>query len=80
MAHNHYFKDVSYLSKIDVYQVINLFKVVDPCLQHAIKKLLVAGGREGSKDIHHDIQDVIDSCLRWQEIQKENEKLCKFVD
>lgn len=78
MAHNHYFKDVSHMKQIDVYQVINLFHVTDPCLQHAIKKLLVAGGREGAKDINHDIQDVIDSCLRWQEIQKENESLCKF--
>ena len=41
-------------------------------------QLLVAGGREGAKDINHDIQDVIDSCLRWQEIQRENESLCKF--
>ena len=69
--HNHYFKDVSHLDYIDVYRVCKLFDVTDPCLQHALKKLLVAGGR-GHKDISHDIKDVIDSCLRWQEIQAED--------
>ncbi len=70
-AHNHYFKDVSNLDYIDVYRVIKLFDVTDPCLQHALKKLLVAGNR-GHKDLTRDVQDVIDSCLRWQEMQKEN--------
>jgi hypothetical protein len=70
--HNHYFKDVSHLDYIDVYRIIDLYKIQDPCLQHALKKLLVTGGR-GSKDTNKDIQEVIDSCLRWQEMQKENE-------
>jgi hypothetical protein len=71
--HNHYFKDVSHLDYIDVYRIIDLYKIQDPCLQHALKKVLVAGGR-GSKDTNKDIQEVIDSCLRYQEMQKENEK------
>ncbi len=71
--HNHYFKDVSKLDYIDVYRVIQLFGITDPCLQHALKKLLVAGGR-GHKDISRDVQDVIDSCVRWQEIQLEDMK------
>ena len=70
-AHNHYYKNVSHLEYIDVYRVLELFNVTDPCLQHAMKKLLVAGGR-GHKDISRDIQDVIDSCVRWQEMQREN--------
>ena len=70
-AHNHYFKDVSCLDYIDVYRVLDLFKVTDPCLQHAVKKLLVAGGR-GHKDIERDIQDVIDSCERWKEMKQED--------
>ena len=36
---NHYFKDVSNLKHIDVYRVLILFGVTDPCLQHAIKKI-----------------------------------------
>lgn len=72
-AHNHYFKFVGNLEYIDVYRVIQLFNVTDPCLQHALKKLLVAGGR-GHKDISRDVQDVIDSCVRWQEMQSENKE------
>lgn len=72
-AHNHYFKDVRHLDYIDVYRVIDLFGVTDPCLQHALKKLLVAGGR-GHKGIETDIQDVIDSCERWKEMQKEDKE------
>jgi hypothetical protein len=39
-------------------------------------KLLVTGGR-GFKDIDHDIQDVIDTLVRWQEMRKEDDELCK---
>lgn len=69
--HNHYFKNVEHLDYIDVYRIIELFNITDPCLQHALKKLLVAGGR-GHKDIDRDIQDVIDSCQRWQEMREED--------
>lgn len=69
--HNHYYKDVTHLAYIDVYRVLDLFNVTDPCLSHAVKKLLVAGGR-GHKDISRDVQDVIDSCVRWQEMQQED--------
>ena len=47
--YSHYYKKVPF-DYIDVYRVLDLFSVTDPCLQHAIKKLLVAGGR-GHKDI-----------------------------
>jgi hypothetical protein len=70
--HNHYFKDVTKLDFIDVYRVLSLFNVTDPCIQHAIKKLLVAGGRGAGKDINKDIQESIDSLIRWQDMQKEN--------
>lgn len=45
----HYFKDVRHLDKVDVYRVLALFEVTDPAIQHAVKKLLCAGGR-GVKD------------------------------
>ena len=69
--HSHYFKDVSHLSMIDVYRVLLLFGVTDPCLQHAAKKLLVAGGR-GTKAITHDVQDAIDSLERWKTMRAED--------
>ncbi len=71
--HNHYFKDVSKLQTVDVYRVLNLFNVTDPCIGHAIKKLLVAGGRGAGKSIDKDIAEAIDSLTRWQEMQIEDE-------
>lgn len=69
--HNHYHKDVSKLDFVDVYRICQLFNVTDPCIQHALKKLLVAGGRGAGKDIGKDIQESIDSLTRWQEMRKE---------
>lgn len=70
--HYHYFKDVSNLLKIDVYRVLKLFDVTDPCIQHAVKKLLCAGGR-GVKDVDKDVHEAIDSLLRYEEMRKEDE-------
>lgn len=68
--HQHYFKDVSNLDKIDVYSVLSLFEVTDPCIQHAVKKLLCTGKR-GHKDFNKDVQDAIDSLVRCQELYEE---------
>lgn len=62
--HPHYFKDVSHLKDIDVYRVLKLFNVTDPCVQHAVKKLLVAGGRGAGKDIERDLREAGDSINR----------------
>lgn len=70
--HSHYFKDVSNLLEIDVYRVLKLFDVTDPCIQHAVKKLLCAGGR-GVKDVDKDVHEAIDSLLRYEEMRKEDE-------
>lgn len=70
--HNHYFKKVAGLEYIDVYRVLDLFNVTDPCVQHAVKKLLVAGGRGAGKDISKDIKEAIDSLTRWQEMRSED--------
>jgi hypothetical protein len=71
--HNHYFKSVSHLTRIDVYRILNLYQVTDPCLQHAIKKLLVAGTRGAGKGPRQDIQEAIDSLERWKEMRKEDD-------
>ena len=70
--HNHYFKDVQHLQYVDVYRVLSLFNVTDPCIQHATKKLLVAGGRGAGKDKSKDIQESIDSLVRWQQMRDED--------
>lgn len=61
--HEHYKKDVSHLKMIDVYRVIQLFNVTDPCEQHAVKKILCAGSR-GRKSSEQDIREAIDSLNR----------------
>jgi hypothetical protein len=67
----HYFKDVSYLETVDVYRVLTLFKVNDPCIQHAIKKLLCAGDR-GDKSMIKDITEARDSLNRHLEMLQED--------
>lgn len=69
--HAHYFKNVEHLKTIDVYRVLELFSISDQKLGHAIKKLLVAGGR-GHKDVEKDIQEAIDTLQRWQEMRAED--------
>lgn len=68
-----YFKDVEKLKSVDVYRVLLLFGVTDPCLQHAIKKLLCAGQR-GAKDELKDVQEAIASLTRYLEIKTEDNK------
>lgn len=65
-----YFKDVSRLDFIDVYQVHNLFNVDDPsgAIQHASKKLLLSGVRTGGKSKADDIREARDTLNRWLEI------------
>lgn len=70
--YSHYQKSVEHLKWIDVYRVLVLFGVTNPCLQHAIKKLLCAGQR-GIKDQKQDVQEAIASLLRYLEMQTEDE-------
>jgi len=61
--HSHYFKDVSHIKELDVYRVLELFNVANPCIQHATKKLLCAGNR-GAKDYEKDLREAADSIHR----------------
>lgn len=67
----HYYKNVSHLQDLDAYRVLERFGIRHPALQHAIKKLLVAGGR-GAKDVDQDVQEAIDSLERFQDMRKED--------
>jgi len=66
---SHYYKKVPG-EYIDVYRVLQLFEVSDPCIQHAVKKLLVAGKR-GLKGLDKDVKEAIVSLERWQEMRNE---------
>ena len=76
--HPHYKKPVFGLQFVDVYRVLALFGVTDPCIQHAVKKMLVAGGR-GAKDISQDVQEAIDTLQRWQEMRLEDERMNNVI-
>lgn len=55
--------------QIDVYDVLIAYQVTDPCLQHAIKKLLMPGQR-GTKSFYQDVieaRQALDRCLQIQE-------------
>ena len=56
VKHAHYKRNVKHLDYIDVYRIIDLYELHDPCFQHALKKILVPGAR-GHKDLIKDIND-----------------------
>lgn len=47
-----------------------MYEVEDPCIQHAIKKLLCAGKR-GHKDYKKDITEAFYSLIRFNELNQE---------
>lgn len=51
---------------VDFYKICLLYEITDPCIQHALKKLLRAG--RSHKPIQEDIQNAIDTLKRWQEL------------
>jgi fructose-specific phosphotransferase system component IIB len=56
--------------EIDVYDVLVAFKVTNPAVQHAVKKLLKAGNR-GYKNKFQDYTEAIESINRGIELIKE---------
>lgn len=73
MSFNHYFKDVRHLESVDVYRVLKLYEVNDPCIAHAVKKLLCAGQR-GGKSKNQDVIEAIASLSRYLQLEKEDGK------
>lgn len=59
--------------RVDVYDVLNAFGVTCSASQHAIKKLLMAGGR-GGKSRLKELQEAGVSVQRAVELEQENEK------
>jgi len=56
---------------LDIYRILELFQVTDAPIQHAIKKLLVAGKRTGGKDKRQDISEARDALTRMLEMMNE---------
>lgn len=55
---------------VDVYDVLMAWGVINPALQHLIKKALQCGQR-GHKDKQQDLQDIIDSAIRAKELEQD---------
>jgi len=70
-VYGHYRKDVRHLAMVDPYRICRLFKVTDPCIAHAVKKLLAAGAR-GAKSVDQDVAEAIVTLQRWQDMQAED--------
>lgn len=62
---------------IDVYRVQLAFAMTDPCLIHAMKKILCPGVRSGGKSVAQDIQEAAYSLQRWAEMRAEEERAGK---
>lgn len=70
----HYHKYVGHLKYVDVYRVLALFSVTDPCIQHAVKKLLVPGKRTAGKSREQDIREAIASLNRALQMLAEDDQ------
>lgn len=68
---NKYERDVRALQKVDIYRILSLYAVSDPCLQHAAKKVLCAGQR-GAKDQLQDVHEAIASLERFVDMRVED--------
>lgn len=68
---NKYSRDISRLQKLDIYRILSLYAVSDPCLQHAAKKVLCAGQR-GAKDQLQDVHEAAASLERFIDMRCED--------
>lgn len=59
---------------VDVYDVLEAWKITNPALQHLIKKALQPGER-GHKSLVEDLKDIIASAQRALEIEQSKEVL-----
>lgn len=69
-ARNKYMREIKPGVWVDVYDILNAFKVTDPCLQHLLKKALAVGQR-GHKDTAEDYKDILASAERAVELFEE---------
>lgn len=54
---------------VDAYDILNAYKTNNPAIDHALKKMLVSGGRNGGKSRTQDIKEAIASLNRALELE-----------
>lgn len=62
-----YHREIKPGVKVDVYDVLQAWRVDNPALQHLIKKALQAGQR-GHKSRDEDLADIVASAIRAREL------------
>ncbi len=67
-----YHREIKSNVYVDVYDVLLAFRVENPAVQHAVKKLL-APGKRGFKSTITDLEEAIISINRGIELEKEIE-------
>lgn len=67
---NKYTREIKPDVFVDVYDVLRAFKIDNPAVQHALKKML-APGQRGLKDKITDIKEAIISLERALEMEEE---------
>ena len=65
---NKYQREIKHGVFVDVYDVLQAWGVINPALQHLIKKALQPGER-GHKTKAQDMQDIIDSAVRAKALE-----------
>lgn len=71
IQYSHYKKDITNLRTLDIYRILKLYNVTDPCIAHAVKKLLCPGGR-GAKSEEQDIIEAIATLNRYLDMRRED--------
>ncbi len=64
-----YYKEIKPGVVVDVYDVVWAFKVTNPAIAHAAKKLLLSGQRTGGKSIEQDLREAIVAIERGIELE-----------
>lgn len=67
--HNQCFKDVSHLNQVDVYDVLKLFNVTNPCLQDVVKLALSFDGLSVDRQAV-ELQKMVETLNRAVDLQK----------
>lgn len=66
-------------AEVDVYDILVAYEIVNPAIQHAVKKLLKAGKR-GYKDKTQDYNEAIQSIERAKELEYKKAPVLTYED
>lgn len=74
--HNKYMREIKPGVWVDIYDVLQAWKITNPAQQHLAKKAL-QGGQRGHKNYETDMRDIIASATRAIELERATQELEK---